>query len=78
MLSRAVSGEVAEGTIAAGLTTLQNDFPDLEVGSYPYFHEGRPGVSVVVRGTEAVQLDAAAERLRALMRELGATPVDQS
>ncbi len=76
VLSRTLSADIPEGTIAAGLQTLQDAFPGLEIGSYPYFSEGRPGASIVVRGIDKAQLDAAVERLRVLMLELGGAPVE--
>ncbi|MGB1548294.1 MAG: competence/damage-inducible protein A, partial [Alphaproteobacteria bacterium] len=50
ILARAVSAELGEGVIAAGLAEIQARHPEVEIGSYPYFRSGRLGVSVVVRG----------------------------
>ncbi len=76
VLSRTLSARIPEGTIAGGLQQLQNSFPDLEIGSYPFFQEGQPGSSIVVRGTDRSRLDAAIEKLRVLMLELGGTPTE--
>ena len=76
MLSRTVSCHVGEGTIAAGLGALQNDFPDLDIGSYPFFAEGKPGTSLVMRGPDPARLDAAMPRLKALIESHGGTPVE--
>ena len=78
VLSRTLSADIPEGTIAAGLQVLQDAFPELEIGSYPYFQEGRPGASIVVRGVDQDKLDAAIERLRRLMIELGGEPVESN
>jgi molybdenum cofactor synthesis domain-containing protein len=75
ILSRTVSAYVAEGTIAAGLAVLQQRHPELEIGSYPFFRQGRFGGSFVLRGTDEAALTAAAESLEALIRELGAEPI---
>lgn len=64
MLSETVSTTLAEGTIAATLTHLQQQFPDVNIGSYPYFRQGQMGVSVVFRGTDQGTINAAAARLR--------------
>src|SRR6516164_2604219 len=40
LLSRSVSCHLAEGTIADDLAALQSRYPDLEIGSYPYFRRG--------------------------------------
>lgn len=69
--SRSLSCAIAEGTIAAGLQDLQDTYPDLEIGSYPFFNNGRPGTTLVVRGTDKVRLNEAAERINGLIRSLG-------
>ncbi len=76
MLSRAVACDVGEGNMAAGLTEIQNDYPNIDVGSYPFFKAGGFGTTIVLRGPDAAELDAAAERVRALMRGLGGDPHD--
>ena len=69
--SRSLSCAIAEGIIAAGLQELQDTYPDLEIGSYPFFNNGRPGTTLVVRGIDEVQLEEAAERIDGLIRSLG-------
>lgn len=49
--SRSVSAYLAESEIADGLTAVQDRFPDLSLGSYPFVREGRYGTNLVVRGT---------------------------
>jgi molybdenum cofactor synthesis domain-containing protein len=74
MLSRSVSCHLAEGTLAKDLGELQARYPDLEIGSYPYFRRGDFGVTLVLRGTEKARLGAAVEELNALIRTLGGDP----
>ena len=76
ILSRTVSGFIAEGTIAAGLGALQDRYVQLEIGSYPFFRQGRFGASFVLRGTDAAAIAAVAEELKTLIRELGAEPME--
>ena len=73
--SRSLSCEIGEGTVAAGLQALQDDYPDLEIGSYPFFTQGRPGTTLVLRGTDTARLEAAYVRLDALVRDLGGEPL---
>ncbi|MFQ5954479.1 MAG: competence/damage-inducible protein A, partial [Kiloniellales bacterium] len=61
--SRTVSCFVPEGDLAQGLGELQGRYPDMEIGSYPYFRRGRFGVSVVLRSTDAEALSGALEAL---------------
>src|SRR6516164_7330768 len=74
MLSRSISCHLAEGTLAKDLGALQARYPDLEIGSYPYFRRGDFGVTLVLRGTEKVRLAAAVEELNTLIRTLGGDP----
>ena len=74
MLSRSVSCHLAEGTLARDLGALQARYPDLEIGSYPYFRRGDFGVTLVLRGTERTRLADATEELKALIRALGGEP----
>jgi molybdenum cofactor synthesis domain-containing protein len=74
MLSRSVSCHLAEGTLAKDLSELQARYPDLEIGSYPYFRRGDFGVTLVLRGTEKGLLAIAVEELNALIRALGGDP----
>jgi len=76
VLSRTVSAFVPEGTIAKGLGELQGRYADLDIGSYPYFRQGRYGASFVLRGTEPARIDGAAAELRALITGLGADPIE--
>ena len=74
--SRSVSCHLAEGTIADDLGALQSRYPDLEIGSYPYFRRGDFGVTLVLRGTDSVRLAEATDELKRLLRALGGDPQD--
>ena len=45
-----------EGQIAAQLAACQQTFPDVAMGSYPYFENGRHGTNLVLRSTEVGRL----------------------
>lgn len=76
VLSVTVSAHVGEGVIAKGLGELQARYLQLEIGSYPFFRQGRFGASFVLRGTDEAALKSAAEELRALIRGLGGDPIE--
>lgn len=76
VLSTTISAHVGEGVIAKGLGELQTRYRQLEIGSYPFFRQGRFGASFVLRGTDAAALKSAAEELRMLIRTLGAEPIE--
>jgi molybdenum cofactor synthesis domain-containing protein len=74
MLSKSIASYTPEGKIAARLTALQDEHPALEIGSYPFSRDGRHGSTIVIRGTDAADIADAAEKLRAIMRDLGNEP----
>jgi molybdopterin-biosynthesis enzyme MoeA-like protein len=73
---RAVYGMgVMEGNIALGLTEIQEHFDDAELGSYPFQREGRWGVAIVAKGTNAARLEAAIAEATVLIEAQGIAPV---
>lgn len=76
--AKAVRVQLGEGTIAEALGSLQDDYPDVDIGSYPAMREGRFGVSVVLRSTDMARLDAAMQELKIALTELGGEPVEES
>ena len=75
--SRGIETYLLEGEIAKGLGELQAHFGSLEIGSYPFVREGRIGTTLVLRGTDGRAIDQAAVELIALIRSLGAEPVEE-
>lgn len=73
--SRIVATPLLEGTIAADLGAVQADFPDIDIGSYPYFRAGAFGVSLVLRGTDLDRLEEATQATAAMIERLGGTCV---
>src|SRR5690606_7456937 len=76
--SRAVRFHLAEGVVAKGLGELAARYPELSVGSYPFYRQGTFGVVVVLRGTDGAKLDQANEELNRLVRSRGGTPVQET
>ena len=76
ILSRAVhANNLMEGRIAEGLADIQKRWPELDIGSYPYYRTGGGGVAVVAKGTDADAVEAAAQAVFAFMRAVGGQPV---
>ncbi len=67
MLSKTISAYITEGTIAEKLTAIQNQFPDVEIGSYPFMHDGKLGTSLVSRATDQATLDHAYQEIKAML-----------
>ncbi len=68
LISQTVRVHAPEGRIAAPLGECQRAFPDVAMGSYPFFEEGRYGTHLVLRSTD----DALLQRAKAdLISRLG-------
>ncbi|RME32813.1 MAG: competence/damage-inducible protein A [Gammaproteobacteria bacterium] len=67
LLSRTVVTRHAESRLAPGLAAIQERFPAVSIGSYPFFRMGSMGVRVVLRGTDATLLDQAEREVREML-----------
>ena len=76
--SRSIAVLLGEGDVARELGALQERFDALEIGSYPFMREGRFGTTLVLRGLDAAEVDAAAEELMDILRRLGGDPEDET
>ena len=57
ILSYTISLRTVESEIANSLTKVQDDNKDVEIGSYPFFHAGKLGVSIVLRSEDQSKID---------------------
>jgi molybdenum cofactor synthesis domain-containing protein len=69
-----LSAHLGEGELAEPLGALQKAFPDVSIGSYPFYRGKRYGVSIVLRSTDMDQLAAVTGKVEALMTSLGGEP----
>jgi molybdenum cofactor synthesis domain-containing protein len=74
--SRSVTAFVSEGQIAKGLGAVQERWPQVDIGSYPFQRQERYGTTLVMRGSDEAELDAAAAEVVTLVRALGVEPED--
>ena len=66
LLSRTLRVTRGEGEIATDFAAFAAEHPALAMGSYPFNQNGNYGTNLVIRGTDAAQLDAAFARLTGL------------
>ena len=52
ILSKTIILRTVESEIAESLEKVQNKYTDVEIGSYPFFKQGKVGVSIVVRSSD--------------------------
>lgn len=78
MVSRSVGGYIPEGTIAKVLGEIQRDFPNTDIGSYPFLREGKLGTTLVVRGENADEVNQASERIRTTITDQGRDVIEDT
>ena len=69
--TRTVRVERPESAMAPGLAELQQQFPDVQMGSYPYFEKGRLGTNLVLRASDEGLLAQAFKALWSLLEAQG-------
>ena len=57
ILSHTISLRTVESEIASSLTKVQDKNKEVEIGSYPFFHAGKLGVSIVLRSEDRTKID---------------------
>jgi len=76
VLSRTIAAWTQESTAAATLLAVEKAHAGVQIGSYPFWREGRTGANFVIRSTDAGQLDTVAEALIDALATAGISPVD--
>lgn len=76
-LTRTLRVALPESKMAPGLGSIAEARPMVSIGVYPYYLAGAgPGATVVLRSIESAALAAAADEVTAVMRGLGAEPME--
>ncbi len=76
LLSRTLGCWVAESEIAELLGDTEKAHEGCQIGSYPFFREGRVGSNFVIRSTDQAALDRCAEALTAALLQTGREVVE--
>jgi molybdenum cofactor synthesis domain-containing protein len=76
LLSRSIGCWIAESEVAELLRATEKAHEGCQIGSYPFFRDGKTGANFVIRSTEAASIDACAEDLKAALAATGHDTVD--
>ena len=77
ILSHTISLRTVESEIANSLTKVQNQNKDVEIGSYPFFHAGKLGVSIVLRSENQGKIDNCSTQIQEFIKEKKIEIVDR-
>ena len=66
---------IAESIIATDLENIQNDFSDIEIGSYPHWmKQGDDGIRIVIKGYQLDKVMATQDRVMTMFQSHGGNP----
>ena len=69
ILSKTINLKTYESEIAKSLTNIQNNNKDVEIGSYPFFRQGKLGVSIVLRSIDKSKIDSCNTQILKFVKE---------
>ena len=76
-LSLSISLWTVESEIASPLAKVQEENKDVEIGSYPFFHAGKLGVSIVLRSENKSKIDRCNSKILNFVNEKKIEIVDR-
>ena len=77
ILSHTISLRTVESEIANSLSKVQDLNKDVEIGSYPFFHAGKLGVSIVLRSENQTKIDNCISQILEFIKEKKIEVVDR-
>ena len=77
ILSHTINLKTVESEIANSLTKVQDQNIDVEIGSYPFFHAGKLGVSIVIRSENQSKIDECNSQILKFVKEKKIEIVDR-
>ncbi|MDC3016414.1 competence/damage-inducible protein A [Candidatus Pelagibacter sp.] len=77
ILSHTISLRTVESEIASSLTKVQDSNNEVEIGSYPFFHAGKLGVSIVLRSEDKSKIDLCYSQILEFIKEKKIEIVDR-
>tara|TARA_B100000614_G_C14350021_1_gene412663 strand:- start:417 stop:692 length:276 start_codon:yes stop_codon:yes gene_type:complete len=69
ILSHTISLRTVESEIASSLTKVQDKNKEVEIGSYPFFHAGKLGVSIVLRCEDQSKINLCNSQILKFIKE---------
>jgi molybdenum cofactor synthesis domain-containing protein len=72
MNTTSVTAHIAEGDLAKPLQEIQNRFPEVTIGSYPFEEAGKFGAQLVLRSRDGQKLAAAKSEVEDMVKALKA------
>lgn len=65
--SLTIGAFLGESQVAEQLGEIQSRYPDIDLGSYPFYREAGYGTNLVMRGTDTAELERMRDELKAMI-----------
>lgn len=75
--SRSIGVKLLESQIAAPLRAIQARYPNVDLGSYPFYRPDGYGTNLVMRGTDERELEEMRDELREMIIGFGVEPIEE-
>jgi len=70
VLTTSVKTNLTEGMIATDLDAIQQQFPEVSIGSYPFFRDNKLGVNLVMRSIDPKNIQTATNMVKDMVLRL--------
>lgn len=70
ILTKSVVTNLRESVMAKDLEAVQGNYDDINIGSYPFFKQGKLGVNLIMQSTNADKLEKCVNDLHDMINEL--------
>lgn len=70
IVSSIVKVESGESRIAENLQNIQNQYPDVDIGSYPFLENAKPMTNIVFRGKNQLHINQAVADTKSMLQQL--------
>ncbi len=74
VVMKTITCQLREGDLAADLAAIQEQFPQIDIGSYPNMRSGNFITQLVCKGSDAAAVQAACDAVADMVRKMGGKP----
>ena len=68
IISVSVDAKIRESSVAVDLSKIQDKYPNIDIGSYPYSKEGGFGTVLVMRGIDSAEINSCKEEVKEMVK----------
>ena len=69
IISDSVDAKIRESSVAVDLSKIQDKYPNIDIGSYPYSKEGGFGTILVMRGIDSAEINRCKEEVKEMVKK---------